>query len=67
MRDYLRDIREVQSAAYLSQVINDVVPLEDDVSLARARTSRVPRHWRLCAAAWTPPRRTPPRRPDTPA
>lgn len=39
MRDYLRDIREVQSAAYLSQVINDVVPLEDDVSLARARTS----------------------------
>jgi len=33
MRDYLRDVHEVQTAAYLSQVINDVVPLEDDVSL----------------------------------
>lgn len=32
MREYLRDIREVQTADYLSQVINEVVPLERDVS-----------------------------------
>lgn len=33
MREYLRNIREVQTADYLSQVINEVVPLERDVSL----------------------------------
>ena len=31
MRDVLRTIREVQTRSYLSQVINEVVPLENEV------------------------------------
>ena len=41
MRDVLRTIREVQTATYLSQVINEVVPLENDVINAEPDTELV--------------------------
>ena len=41
MRELLRTIRNPQTAEYLSEVIDAVVPLEDDVSLVHFCSLRI--------------------------